>query len=119
MQRLNPEVPLQKILTPKRRPLDQLESGAISADDRKVHLAGKQARHGMSDQQIAQRGKAAGAPLSKAVHFLPDNLAATINEERRKNGEEAGRQLAKAIIAAPPRLRHLVPFDHMLSRFGK
>lgn len=110
---------MQKTLTLKRRPLDQHECDAISADDRKVHRAAKQVRHGMSDQQIAQRGKAAGATLSKAVHFLPDNLTATINEEHRKNGEEAGRQLAKAIIAAPPRLRHLVPLDHLLSGFGK
>lgn len=106
-------------LTPKRRPLDQPEGKAISADDRRIHALGKHARHGISDQQIAQRGKVAGATLSKAVHFLPDNLTAAINDERRRNGEEAGRQLAKSIIAAPPRLRHLVPFDHMLSKFGK
>lgn len=103
----------------KRRPLDQPEGKAISADDRRVHALGKQARHGMSDQQIAQRGKTAGATLSKAVHFLPGNLVGLINDERRRNGEEAGRQLAKAIIAAPPRLRHLVPFARMLSRFRK
>lgn len=117
MQPLNPELSMNK-LTPKRRPLDQPEGKAISGGDRRIHALGKQAQHGMTDQQIARRGQMAGAKLSKALYLLPENLTAAISEERRAHGGEAGRQLAKAIINAPSRLRNAVPLANMLKRMN-
>lgn len=97
-----------KTLTPRRRPLDAPDdtSKTISADDRRVHLAGKQAKQSsMPDKQIIARGKEAGATLAKA-HLLPDHLVEAISEERRRYGARAATRLAKALVETPPMLRH-------------
>lgn len=96
-----------KTLIP-RRPLDAPDDQrkSISADDRKVHLAGKQAKQGsLTDKQIIARGKDAGATLAKA-HLLPDHIVEAINEERRRYGARAATRLAKSIVETPPALRN-------------
>lgn len=104
----------------KQRPLDVPDETrkTISADDSRIQAIGKQAPHGMTDQQIARRGQMAGATLAKSLHALPANLTAAIDAERRSYGDEAGRQLAKAIIAAPARLRYAVPLASALKRMN-
>jgi hypothetical protein len=107
-------------INPPRRALDAPDDQrkTISADDRKVHLAAKQAKQGsMTDKQIIARGK--GATLAKA-HLLPDHVVEAINEERRKYGARAATKLAKALIDTPAPLRNaallLNEVEHL---FGK
>ncbi len=52
------------------------------------------------------------------LHALPGHLVQAIASERKAHGPEAGRVLAKAIIAAPPNLRNVVPLKLALQRFG-
>jgi len=108
-----------KNINPRRKPLDAPDDQrkTISADDRKVHLAGKQAKQGsMTDGQIIARGKDAGATLAKA-HLLPDHIVEAISEERRRYGARAATKLAKALVDTPAPLRDAALLLHEVERF--